>query len=66
MDQKKMASLKKEMRTMGLGLAACMHMLNPGYLERFFLGTHETSRKHWNEQKKNEHFFLLNMRLQVV
>ena len=42
---------------MGLGLAACVPMLNPGYLERFFWGPRKRAENIETSKIKSEHFF---------
>ena len=42
---------------MGLGLAACVPMLNPGYLERFFWGPRKRAENIETSKKKASTFF---------
>ena len=45
------------MCNMGLGLAACVPMLNPGYLERFFWGPRKRAENIETSKKKRALFF---------
>ena len=45
------------MCNMGLGLAACVPMLNPGYLERFFWGPRKRAENIETSKKKASTFF---------
>ena len=66
MGQEKMASLKTNSVKYGSWSGTMCAHVEPWLPRALFFGTHETSRKLRNEQKKSEHFFLLNMRLQEL